>query len=808
MELPAPESTNEWRDLLVQSIRSGRVVSSGREVDAQSPTTRDALPAAAIRAAVLSKDLEPDPLGLRIIGLRIIGELDLDDADVPCTLGLFGCHFEASPSFSAARLQALWLTRSHLPGISLDQAKVSRGLYLNDLNVEGSMSMIGASVDGALALKNSKVSNAEHAALVMDKVRASNGVFASNIEVRGEVRLLAADIDGQFDMSSSVLRNTDGDALSLDQARIAGSAFLSEMKVDGKVRAVGTEVGGQLTLSESTFSCPQREALSLDRCILKGSVFGTRLNTVGEVRALGARIGGQLVLDDAILTNPGDDALSLDRIHIGDELVLRGATVTGRVRVQGAEIGGRVNLINVEIKSDEGTALGLDRARLNNGLRATSAKIAGGIQALGAQFDGQVSMRQAVVSNESGYSFILDGARFAGDFYADACNISGEFSASGVEVFGQLGLTNTSVTASRSGSALTLDNARLDGGLFGEGLKLVGQLRLPRSTIGSILDLDKASVEFDSPDRPGLLLDNARLDGNFTAQDARLVGGVKGWGLQTTGRMVLRTTTAIGAPTAIDLQASHLAHLYLGAAGIEGAIVLSSADIAVLRTTRDAPRSLYAAGWRIGDLHGPLRSDWKLARRWLDSTPSKQFTSQPWHEMANFYDRIGQPVDARHMRFEAAIRVTRETRYPARALRDIYGLLVGFGYYPLLALAWIAVVAGIALGATLLLGPSGFVATSSAARLPSTSLPAGVVCPMTAEPITAATDPKCYQADYPRFNPVLFVIGTTTPAGSLSSPAWAPRSGWWDLGFSMTKLAGWILTALLLAGVTGLLRKT
>jgi hypothetical protein len=38
---------------------------------------------------------------------------------------------------------------------------------------------------------------------------------------------------------------------------------------------------------------------------------------------------------------------------------------------------------------------------------------------------------------------------------------------------------------------------------------------------------------------------------------------------------------------------------------------------------------------------------------------AREFVAQPWHELANVYDRNGQPADARWMRWKAARGVTR-----------------------------------------------------------------------------------------------------------------------------------------------------
>jgi len=86
---------------------------------------------------------------------------------------------------------------------------------------------------------------------------------------------------------------------------------------------------------------------------------------------------------------------------------------------------------------------------------------------------------------------------------------------------------------------------------------------------------------------------------------------------------------------------------------------------------------------------GGLRTDRKAAARWLASAP--QFVPQPWHELAQVYDRNrnGQPADARFLRLSAAHKTTRQAPWWSQPPRRGLRLLVGYGYLPLLAGAWL-----------------------------------------------------------------------------------------------------------------------
>ena len=69
--------------------------------------------------------------GLRIVGARIIGVLDLEGGDLPRDLGLFDCRFEAVVVFRSATVQSLFLNRSSLSkGLSADRLVAKGDFYL------------------------------------------------------------------------------------------------------------------------------------------------------------------------------------------------------------------------------------------------------------------------------------------------------------------------------------------------------------------------------------------------------------------------------------------------------------------------------------------------------------------------------------------------------------------------------------------------------------------------------------------------------------------------------------------------------
>ena len=236
--------------------------------------------AAALLAELLTNAEGPrPPRALRLVGARIVGQLDLEAIELVCPLLLAGCWFAEPMVLDDARTAALRLPGCHLPGLSANQLTTRGNLQLN-----------------------------------------------FGFTATGEVRLRGAHIGGQLDLSGGTLTNPDGfalfaDGLTVDQGMFCGDGFTAT----GEVRLLGAHIGGQLGLSGGTLTNPGGRALTADSLTVDQGVFCQGFAATGEVRLAGAHIGGTLSLSGATLTNPDGTALNLQRLR-ADLLLLRDLT--------------------------------------------------------------------------------------------------------------------------------------------------------------------------------------------------------------------------------------------------------------------------------------------------------------------------------------------------------------------------------------------------------------------------------------------------------------------------------------------------
>lgn len=443
-------------------------------------------------------------------------------------------------------------------------------------------------------------------------------------------------------------------------------------------------------------------------------------------------------------------ALAISGATFRNGLLLADMTCATKLTASLAQIDVALDLDGAHLGTDRtkgAVVLDLSGAQLRCLVSLRDARIIGDVVAIEADARHQIQLERTEMTGR----FTLDGARVGSTMQAIDLTLDGEFRAVGTSFEGDLDFTGATMNAP-GGDAISLQRAQVDGTLFFDVTQLHGTLDAPNLRATTI-DIERA--DFSDPDGDVII----RLDG-----------------------------AAIGT-------------LRLCPATVRGRVSLVRASIDAFTTNEVFPESHTMDGIRVQDLHGPMRTDPALAATWLDRADGSEFAPQPWYQIADFYDRIGQPSDARYLRVGAAARVTRRAPRPTRVARRLYAALVGYGYRPLRPFLWLAVVSAVSIGCVLLATGQAFIPSAPTA---AAAEHAPSWCP---ERITAASPKRCVNPSYTEFEPLTAALTLVTPAGAVSNPAWVPGQLWLVLALTAIKLAGWLLTALLLAGITGLLRK-
>lgn len=541
----------------------------------------------------------------------------------------------------------------------------------------------------------------------------------------------------------------------------------------------------------------------------------------------------ELRLSGAMVSNAGSVALALDGCKIAGDLWLDGGFRSdGAITAREARIGGVLALTDAALSGataceddgDQGPrVLSIDGAEISRGVIAEGCTITGRINAVNVRAGGEVRLNGAKLRNRPGVTLNLDGADIRGDLFAvDGFEADGEIRAVGARIRGQLVISGAKLRNAGC-DALSLHDADIAGGFFAQGVEVDGCTHTDSARIG--LQLNLTDAKFFNPGTAVLCLENADIRGNVFATRLKANGEVRGVGATLAGRLDLHGAD-LRNPNGVALNLEHakVPRLDLRPARADGVVSLYRATVGDLWTSRwaPAPTPLLATGWEISDIHGPLRSDWRAARRWLMSERSVRggnegLTAQPWHALASVYERNGDPTGGRHIRFGAARKITKQSPWRTRIVRTGYWALVGHGYYPLLAAVWLG--AAVLFSGLFVCAKGGDIVPVNAKDAISAYKAAtghNPPHPITAETSCDQISPAVAQQDasppYPCFNSLAFTFNSVLPTtGASASPAWmiGPHASLLlTVVFPLLKLSAWAFAALLLAGVTGLLRKT
>jgi hypothetical protein len=154
------------------------------------------------------------------------------------------------------------------------------------------------------------------------------------------------------------------------------------------------------------------------------------------------------------------------------------------------------------------------------------------------------------------------------------------------------------------------------------------------------------------------------------------------------------------------------------------------------------------------------------------------------------------------MRFWCAVRATQRARLRNKPVRWIYLITTGHGYYPLIALVWLT---------AMFIGAFAITATHhDDFTTPTTAQVAKLLSAETHAPIGPGrvTANNCHNPawDTPCLNDLVFATSVTL-SPVVGPQAWSPPDGWVGIALVTLRVFAWIFVALLLAGLTGLLRK-
>jgi hypothetical protein len=551
---------------------------------------------------------------------------------------------------------------------------------------------------------------------------------------------------------------------------------------------VGARVEGNLDCDGAALINRENYAFSIDGANISGGLFLKNGFINGEVRLVGATIGGNLDLDGGVIIHRTGDALSSDGSKIAGNVFLNnGFQADGQVKLIGATIGGDLNCDHGLIQASN--ALVCDGAKiagsvfLNNGFRAV-----GQVKLIGATIGGDLSANGGQLLNREGYALSADKLKISGGvFLNNAFKGEGHVSFVGAMINGTLNCSNSTVV-SGTGTALSCDGAKITGNFLGNGFKAEGEVRLVGAIIDGNLDFDSA-VLINRKDK-AFLVDRATIGGGVFLRDFKAEGAVHFATTSVTGYFYWRK---VRSPefTALDLRSAKMGTLADDERSWPG-----KGSVFLDGLTYD----------RIDD-DSPTDADTRV--KWLKLQGAGRFSPQPYEQLAAVLHKMGHDEEA------VKVTIAKNQEHATHTLflsqqwwwYNVFGPLIGYGYRPIYAF-WFSV-AVISLGCLVFwIGYRG--------RL---------IIPAKQEAaVQAIYSSHEFSKHYPKFHPIVYSLETFVPLLQLDmGKHWRPdatrkchiRLGNFSIPFTGDLLryyfwfhiiAGWVLTTLWLAGLTGLVK--
>ena len=454
--------------------------------------------------------------------------------------------------------------------------------------------------------------------------------------------------------------------------------------------------------------------------------------------------------------------INADGLRVEHDLHMRnGFHASGEVRLLDATIGGTLDCSNSHFSNQQQVALHADRIDVKGSVFLDNKfKAHGEVRLLGATIGDDLVCENGRFSNPNGKALTADRIDVKGHIL-----LQGEFKAEGTvrllnaTIGGNL-YCESSHFSNPDGHTLYADTIVVKGSVFLRNeFKSEGTVRLRGATIGGNLECANScfsKVDGDALDAPDIdvggsvfLRKQFRADGDVEFRRASVGGSFEWRGVQDSDQCTLR---------------------------------LEFAKIGTLWDEEESwPAKLYLDGLVYDRLHSdaPTLSDARL--RWLgrQGYEEDKFVPQPYVQLAKVLQEMGHEADARRI-------LIAKQKDPARlAMMSWYhrlwhyllGVTIGYGYRPWRALLWI--VGFIVLGAFL------FQSGSDTTQFEKT--------------IDGAP---------PAFNTWVYSLDAFVPLIDLHQAKYRlPKGGglraylWFHIGF------GWLLTTLLVVGLTGLVRK-
>ncbi|MBO4210756.1 hypothetical protein, partial [Micromonospora echinofusca] len=444
--------------------------------------------------------------------------------------------------------------------------------------------------------------------------------------------------------------------------------------------------------------------------------------------------------------------------------------------------------------------------------------VAGGFSLLGADIVGQLSGNGAELADcdGNGNALLGDQLKIGAGLFLNRFRASGAVRFLGADVTGNFQAVEARIDAPGR-AALNADSIAVSGPVRLDRIVVSGgSLRLVGSDLGSTLHLEGADL--CGRDEEGHAFSGDRLKvagGVYMSKGFRASAAVSVQGADIGKSLDLTEAELVGDPAVLKAAGMRVGQefLWLPRNRVGGSVDLDHAAVGRLidHWTSERPEGnwppygrLHLTGFTYGGFDNQHQPDVQdRLEKWIWKTHTdllnrKAFALQPYEQLVRVYRQAGQEGDAKAVGIakQRDLRRFGELNRPERVKNWLLDRTVGYGYRPLGAVAWLAVLYAV-------------VALLSWWAQHRT----GMVQPTRAGADMAEVTALSCERDYPCFYPLGYAIDVVIPLVHVGQfDSWRITGqghlGWALVAFSwLATILGWVITSLAVAGITGIIRK-
>jgi len=333
---------------------------------------------------------------VRLSGARVTGPIDVSDGEVIASLELTDCYLESVPSFSGASCREVRLAGCRLPGFNGRLVQVRGSLRLSSCLVEGPVVLRNAHIQGSLHLNGSRLRaagpdgagwpRAAPEAVSAGGIHVDAALFARDLDVQGTLRLIGGTFSGGMFMEGARFSCPGGHTITGDNLTVPDHADLSRTVHAGTLSLRGARFGS-LALEGATLDNPGGYALHAEHLDVSTYLHGTGgLTADGEVCLNDAHVGSLLDFTGARLRNPGGTALAATGLRADAVMNCGGGfEASGQVELYHARVGQHLSFEGARLSNPGGTAVWAEQLQARELMLATAQPVDGTIDLRDAQ---------------------------------------------------------------------------------------------------------------------------------------------------------------------------------------------------------------------------------------------------------------------------------------------------------------------------------------------------------------------------------------------------------------------------------------